>query len=185
MVPLLALGIPGSSTSALLYGALTVHGIIPGPKLFSEHGALAYGLVFSLILSTAVMVLVGANFSKLFSKILLIKTRYIVPVVMALCMIGAYSARNSLFDVILCVIFGMAGLWMKRAGIPLPPVLIAMILGQMLEENLRRSLMIASAKKLSVMQYVFVRPVALVLIAVVAILIFVNFKIALRKNNSE
>ncbi len=69
--------------------------------------------------------------------------------------------------------------------VPLPPVLIAMILGQMLEENLRRSLMIAGAKKLSVMRYVFVRPVALVLMAVVGILIFVNFKIALRKNNSE
>lgn len=185
MVPLLALGIPGSSTSALLYGALTVHGVIPGPKLFSEHGVLAYALMFSLILSTIMMVLVGANFSRLFSKILLVKTKYIVPIVMALCMIGAYSARNSLFDVILCVIFGMAGLWMKRAQIPLPPVLIAMILGQMLEENLRRSLMIANAKNLGVVQYVFVRPVALALMAVVGILIFVNFKIALRKNNSE
>lgn len=185
MVPLLALGIPGSSTSALLYGALTVHGVIPGPKLFSEHGVLAYALMFSLILSTLAMIIVGANFSNLFSKILLIKTKYIVPIVMALCLLGAYSARNSLFDIILCIIFGLVGLWMKRADIPLSPVLIAMILGQMLEENLRRSLMIATAKKLGVMQYVFVRPVSLVLIAVVAVLIFANLKIALRKNNTE
>ena len=185
LVPLLALGIPGSSSSALLYGALTVHGIIPGPKLFSEHGVLAYALMFSLIISMLVMVLVGVNFSNLFSKILLVKTKYIVPVVMALCLIGSYSARNSLFDVAGCVVFGMAGLWMKRADIPLAPVLISFILGQMLEENFRRSLLIANAKNMGVLRYVFVRPISIALVIIVAGLIFADLKIALRKNNAE
>ena len=185
LVPLLALGIPGSSTSALLYGALTVHGIIPGPKLFSEHGVLAYALMFALILSTIGMIVIGGSCSRLFVKVLRIRPATIVPVVLALCMIGSFSARNSLFDVILCILFGAAGLWFKRAEIPLSPILIAMILGQMLEENFRRSLMIAAAKDVSVFHYVFVRPVSIALIAVVGILIFANMKMAIRKNNTE
>ena len=146
---------------------------------------LAYALMFALILSTIGMVVIGGNCSRLFVKILHIRPGTIVPVVLALCMIGSFSARNSLFDVLLCILFGAAGLWLKRAEIPLSPILIAMILGQMLEENFRRSLMIAAAKDESVFHYVFVRPVSIALIAVVGLLIFANMKMAIRKNNTE
>ena len=79
----------------------------------------------------------------------------------------------------------MAGLWMKRADIPLAPVLISFILGQMLEENFRRSLLIANAKNMGVLRYVFVRPISIALVIIVAGLIFADLKIALRKNNAE
>lgn len=185
LVPLLALGVPGSATSALLYGALTVQGIVPGPKLFTQHGVLAYALMIGLLISTIVMILVGCNCSKLFSKILLLKTKVIVPTVLALCMIGAFSARNSMFDVGVCLFFGILGLWFKKADIPLAPILISMILGQMLEENFRRCLIITNAKHISLLQYVLVRPISLVLVALVALLLVFNARTALRKNNKD
>lgn len=184
LVPLLALGIPGSATSALLYGALTIQGIIPGPRLMLEHAPLAYALMVGLLLSTIMMLLIGSNCSGIFSKILLLKINVIVPVVLVLCMIGAFSARNSMFDIGICIFFALVGLWFKKADIPLPPILIAMILGRTVEENFRRSLTIAMARDMNVLEYVFLRPLSLALIIIVLLLVYANAKTALRKNNT-
>ena len=185
LVPLLALGIPGSATSALLYGALTVQGIIPGPRLMVEHAPLAYALMVGLLLSTIMMLLIGSNCSGLFSKILLLRINIIVPVVLALCMIGAFSARNSMIDIGVCIFFALVGLWFKKTDIPLPPILIAMILGRTIEENFRRSLTIATARDMNVLEYVFVRPLSIALIIIVLLLVYANAKTALRKNNTS
>ncbi len=179
-VPLLSLGIPGSATSAIIFGALTVHGMIPGPKLFSEHTSTMYALMIGLLVSTLLMVLIGVYGTPLFTKILRIKISYIIPAVIAFSLFGAFSARNSVFDVLLAVVFGLIGLVFKRASVPIAPVVLGMILGSMAEENLRQSMVIAAAKSVNLFSYIVLRPISIVIIVLIALLIWGNFKTRLR-----
>ena len=103
-----------------------------------------------------------------------IDKKVIVPAVLAFSLIGAYSARNSMFDVLVAIVFGVAGLVCKRAKIPVAPIILGMILGTMAEENLRRAMTIASAKSLSLVGYIVMRPVSLVVLALVVLLIAGN-----------
>lgn len=179
-VPLLSLGIPGSATSAIIFGALTVHGLIPGPKLFSEHADMVYALIIGLFFSIVVMVVIGLGGISAFSKILKIKTTYIIPAVLAFSVIGAYSARNNLFDVLVAVVFGFIGFVFKRNQIPIAPSVLGMILGAMAEQNLRRTLTIAGAKEVNIFSYILLRPISVVILILLALLIYGNMKTALR-----
>ncbi len=184
-VPLLSLGIPGSATSAIIFGALTVHGLIPGPKLFSEHADIVYALTAGLFLSTVLMGIVGLGGIRIFTQILKIKTKYVIPVVLAFSLVGAYSARNSMFDVMVAIVFGLVGLLFKRNQIPIAPVVLGMILGVMAEQNLRRSMTIATAKGTGIVTYILMRPISIVILVLLIILIYGNMKTALRANNEE
>lgn len=184
-VPLLSLGIPGSATSAIIFGALTVHGLIPGPKLMTEHADVVYALMGGLFLSTLLMAVVGLSGVRLFSRILKVDVKYIVPAVLVFSVIGAYSARNSLFDILIAILFGLIGLMFKRCQIPIAPSVLGMILGAMAEQNLRRSLTIATAKEVSLVSYILLRPISVVILILLAILIYSNMKTALRANNEE
>lgn len=184
-VPLLALGIPGSATSAIIFGALTVHGMIPGPKLFSEHADVVYALMIGLFISTILMVVLGALGTGLFSRILHVNIKFVVPAVLVFSLIGAYSARNSLFDVLMAVLFGLLGLVFKRFQIPIAPAILGMILGSMAEKNLRRALTIAAAKGINVASYILFRPLSIIILILMALLIYGNFKTALRSKNEE
>lgn len=175
-VPLLALGIPGSATSAIIFGALTVHGMIPGPRLFSEHTAIVYALMFGLLLSVFLIFFIGISGTRLFTKILTVNTKYIVPAVIAFSLFGAYSARNNLFDVFLAIIFGVIGLLFKRTGIPIAPAILGMILGKMAEQNLRQSMVIAKAKAVPLITYILVRPISIILIVLILLIIWGNLK---------
>ena len=184
-VPLLALGIPGSATSAIIFGALTVHGMIPGPKLFSEHADVVYSLMLGLLVSTILMVVIGLLATPAFSKVLSVDIKLIIPAVLAFSIFGAYSARNSLFDVLVAVVFGLIGLVFKRFQIPIAPAVLGMILGSMAEKNLRRSLTIAAAKNSNIVSYILLRPISLVILILLILLVYGNFKTALRKKNEE
>lgn len=184
-VPLLSLGIPGSATSAIIFGALTVHGLIPGPKLMTEHGEVVYSLMGGLLLSTVLMAVIGLAGVRVFSKILKVDVKFIVPAVLAFSIIGAYSARNSLFDILVAIVFGLIGLLFKRSQIPIAPSVLGMILGAMAEQNLRRSLTIAAAKEIPLASYILLRPISLVILVLLAILIYSNMKTALRQKNEE
>ena len=175
-VPLLALGIPGSATSAIMFGALTVHGLIPGPKLFVEHADIAYTFMYGMLLTIFVMVLVGIYGVRYFSKVLTLKVKYIIPAVFACSILGAYSARNSMFDVAIAIAFGLIGFFFKRTNIPTAPVVLGLILGTLTEENLRRSIIIAEAKNISILEYIFLRPISAVVFVFFVILLFANFK---------
>jgi putative tricarboxylic transport membrane protein len=175
-VPLLSLGIPGSATSAIIFGALTVHGLIPGPKLFAEHAQIAYTFMFGMLLTVVVMALIGIFGVRLFSKVLTLNIKYIIPAVLAFSIIGAYSARNSMLDVFLAILFGVIGVFFKRAQIPIAPVILGLILGTMCEQNLRRCIDIAGAKNINMFQYIFARPIAIVVLLFFIILVYANFK---------
>jgi len=179
-VPLLSLGIPGSATSAIIFGALTIHGMVPGPKLFTEHADAVYALMIGLIISTVLMVVFGLCGTRLFTKVLKVKTKYIIPAVIAFSLFGAYSARGSMFDVLIAVVFGVIGLVFKYHSVPVAPAVLGMILGSMAEQNLRQSMIIAAAKEYNLISYIVFRPISAVLIVLIGLLLFGNFKTNLR-----
>jgi len=181
-VPLLALGVPGSATSAIIFGALTLHGLEPGPSLLGANQTLVYVFMYGMLFSVLAMVIMGILGVPLFSKVLKIKTSYIVTAVLAFAMIGVYSARNSLFDIILAITFGVIGVFLKKAKVPIAPLILGAILGKILELNLRRSMVLATAAGQNILSYIFFRPIAAIVIVMVSLIIFANFKGILKKN---
>ena len=176
LIPLLALGIPGSATAAIIYSAILIHGITPGPKLFGETPELAYSFTIGMLFAVLAMGVIGICGVPLFSQILKIKIRYIIPVVIISSLIGAYSARNSVYDVVIAIICGFLGVIFSRCGIPSPPILLGLILGKLIEVNLRNSMLIAGAKGISVFQYMFTRPLSIAVVLLAVLMFIGNFK---------
>ncbi|NIO04593.1 MAG: hypothetical protein GTN74_08255 [Proteobacteria bacterium] len=143
LVPTLALGIPGDAASALLIGALMLHGISPGPRLFEAHPDLVSAVFVGFFIANLVMLGIGLLMCPLFTLILRIKKDYLIPVIFLLCFAGTYGFRNSMFDVILLCLFGLIGYGMRKFGFPLPPLVIGQVLGPMIEESFRRSLLMS------------------------------------------
>jgi len=143
MLPTLGFGIPGSAEMAVLLGAFILHGLTPGPVLIKEHldivWALILGMTFSGILASCLGILV----SKYVIKISQINVSYIIPLVGAICLVGAFAYRDNVLDVLLAVIFGFIGFGMKTFGFPIIPLVMGHVLGQMAEVYFNQSLMIS------------------------------------------
>lgn len=176
IVPLLALGIPGSATAAILYGALTIHGLIPGPKLFISNPDVAYTFITGMLLTVVVMGFIGVIGVPVFSSILKAKLIYIIPIVITFSFIGAFSIRNSLFDVLLAIVFGILGLIFRKADIPTPPIILGLILGPLAEINLRQSLLMANARDANIVEFIMIRPISIVLIVLLIIILYTSLK---------
>ena len=176
LIPLLALGIPGSATAAILYGALTIHGLIPGPKLLTDYREVTLIFMVGMLITVFVMLFAGILGTRLFAQVLKIKVAYIIPAVIVFSTVGVYSVRNSLFDIGLMVVFGFAGVLFKKFGIPAAPVLLGCILGPMVERNFRRTLQFADFNHESVFAFLIQRPISAILMVLVVILIYSNFR---------
>lgn len=142
-IPMLTLGIPGDSVTAVMMGALIIQGLTPGPSLFTEHADTINGIYVSLIIANLFMLLMGQIGLRWFYKVCLIPKEILQPIIFGLCCIGAYAAGSSLFDVGSMIFFGFMGYVLIRLGIPMTPILLGLILGNIAESNLRRG-MIAS-----------------------------------------
>ncbi|MEM1679756.1 MAG: tripartite tricarboxylate transporter permease [Sulfolobales archaeon] len=140
-IPLLVFGIPGDSITAIALGALMAHGLRPGSMLFQRHGLLVTALFTIFILANLMMLLVGYLSIKLSSNILRIPRNVLVPLIAVFCVIGSYAVNNSLFDVWSMLLLGILGYFMDRLGIPIPSVVLAIILGPMVEFNFITTLM--------------------------------------------
>lgn len=184
LVPLLALGIPGSATAGIIYGALTLQGLEPGPQLFNNNSTLVYTFMIGILLSVIVMVVLGIVGAPLFVKVLRVKIHNLVPIILILSVIGVYSSRNSLFDLLLAIIFGVIGVFLKKNKIPIPPIILGLILGNTMETNLRRCITIADAKQVGTLYYIFARPVSIIIALIVVAIIVANF-IALNPNRKN
>ena len=137
---MLTLGIPGDPVTAVMLGALTIQGLRPGPLLFEQHAPFVYGLFVSLLLANilaALMTLLAVRFSV---QILRIPKASLGPVVLLLCIVGAYSIDSSYFDVGTMLVFGLLGFVLQRYRFPTVPVVLALVLGPSLETNFRRAL---------------------------------------------
>jgi putative tricarboxylic transport membrane protein len=141
LVPLLTLGIPGSSSAAVLIGALMIHNLQPGPELFTKHPEIVYTLFSSLLVANVFILALGLLGARLWIKAALIPKRLLYPLIFAFSFIGSYAVRSSVFDVGVCLVFGLVGWLLSRAKFPVSPVVLGMILGTMIEKNLRATLM--------------------------------------------
>lgn len=169
LIILLTLGIPGDNATSMILAGFQIHGIAPGPLLFSSGNVLVYAIFAAFILANIFM-LVEAYFGlPIFSKILSIRTEVLLPVVIAFCYVGAFSSNNRIFDIGVMIAFGILGFVMKRFKFPLAPMVVGFILAPMLEENLRRSLMRSQGSLLPMVT----SPIALVfLLLTVAVLVY-------------
>ncbi|MHB1406116.1 MAG: tripartite tricarboxylate transporter permease [Desulfitobacteriaceae bacterium] len=162
LVPLLTLGIPGSSTTAVLIGAFMIQGIAPGPLLFKEHPDLVYSLFASLFAANAVLLILGYFGIPLFIRLIRIPKNVMAVAILAITTLGAYADGGNMASVWIVFLFGVIGYIMKCYDIPPAPAVLAMVLGPMVETNFRQS-MILSNSNLSIFM---TRPVALALILI-------------------
>lgn len=144
LVPMLSFGIPGDAVTALMLGALLIHGIQPGPLLMQSQPVLVYGIFISFFLAAFLMLIIQSFGIKGFLKINQIPHHYLVPIILLLCVLGSFAINNRVFDVWVLLLFGLIGYWMKTNDFPLPPFILGVILGPMIEENLRQAISINS-----------------------------------------
>lgn len=174
LIPLLSLGIPGDSVTAILIGAFMVHGIAPGPLLIENSAPLAYS-IFTTVVFVQIAVFIVAFLSIKWSALVLkCDPRFVKVSILALSMVGSYAMRNNMFDVWIAIIFGIVGVIMSRGRYPVAPFLLALILGQMAEVNFRRAFLIGGDSA----AFIFERPATLFILALAAL--FIIFSIARR-----
>ncbi|HEX6922206.1 MAG TPA: tripartite tricarboxylate transporter permease [Bacillales bacterium] len=140
LVPTLAFGIPGDATTAMMLGALLIHGIQPGPLLMVQQPVLSYGIFITFFLAAIFMLVVQVYGIKGFLKINQIPQHHLVPGILLLCAVGSFAINNRVFDIWVLLLFGVIGYWMKSNGFPLAPFILGVILGPMVETNLRQAL---------------------------------------------
>ena len=143
LLPMLALGIPGSPTAAVLLGGLLIWGLQPGPLLFVEQKDFVWGLIASMYLGNVVGLIVVLTTVPLFASILRIPFSIIAPVIVVICAIGAYTVHSSMFDVVMMMVFGVVGYLFKKLKYPMAPLVLALVLGDMAETSFRQSMLLS------------------------------------------
>jgi putative tricarboxylic transport membrane protein len=142
MVPTLALGIPGSGTTAIILAGLIVQGVRPGPHLFTEQPTLLYAVFSSMLLANLLYLVLGLGFAKVFARVANIPPQFLWPAVFVLSVIGAYAPNQAMAEVWVAIGFGFIGLFMRRFGFSPAPLVIGLVLGKLVEETLKQSLII-------------------------------------------
>lgn len=143
LLPMLALGIPGSATAAVLLGGLMIWGLQPGPMLFVEQKDFVWSLIASMYLGNIVGLIVVLSTVPFFAAILRVPFTIVAPVIILLCAIGAYTVHGAMFDVWLMVVFGIVGYVLKKLDYPLAPLVLAMVLGDKAEDAFRQTMLLS------------------------------------------
>ena len=138
MIPLLSLGVPGDSVTAILLGAFIMKGIQPGPMMYVSELPTVYKVFAALMLANLAMLIVGCAGVRVFAKIVSLEKRMLYPIILVVSLLGAFSINKNVFDVGVCVAFGVIGWLMNKYEFPLSPILLALILGPMCEQNFVR-----------------------------------------------
>ncbi|MCL1818471.1 MAG: tripartite tricarboxylate transporter permease [Spirochaetaceae bacterium] len=143
MIPMLTLGVPGDAVTAVMLGALTLIGIRPGPLLFTDMPHVVYAIFSGMLTIQFVMLILGFLSAKFAPYVLKVPYQILMPIIMVLCVVGAFTLGNSLFDVLVAVIFGIIGFFMRKYGYPGAPLVLGVILGPMAEDNLNRAMLVS------------------------------------------
>jgi putative tricarboxylic transport membrane protein len=176
-IPLLSLGIPSNVVMAMLLGALIIHGVTPGPLLLEQHPQLFWGVVVSMYVGNIMLLILNLPLIPLWVKILKIPYSILFPLILLLCFVGAYSINNSMGDVWFTLLFGVLGYLMKKLSLEAAPMVLAFVLGPMMETALRQSL-IKSDGSFSIF---FTRPLSAVFITISVLLFLIPLLPKLRK----
>ncbi|MFO1305593.1 MAG: tripartite tricarboxylate transporter permease [Burkholderiales bacterium] len=180
-IPLLTLGIPPNAVMALMVGAMTIHSIQPGPQVMTSNPKLFWGLIVSMWIGNLMLVILNLPMIQIWVKLLQVPYRLLYPAILVFCCIGVYSIQNSVFDVFLTAIFGVLGWLFVKLECEPAPLLLGFILGPMMEENLRRALLLSRGDPT-----VFVtRPISAVMLAMSVALLLIIVAPAVRKTREE
>ncbi|WP_203338986.1 tripartite tricarboxylate transporter permease [Planococcus beijingensis] len=164
MIPLLTLGIPGSGTTAILMGALIMYNIQPGPLLFDDHPEVAWGLIASMFVGNLMLLVLNMPLVKVFAKIIETPKKYLLPIIIAISFFGVYAVQYTTFDLFLLLACGILGYLLVKNDFPVAPLVLALVLGPMIENNLRRALTISNGD----FMIFFTKPLSLILLIVAA-----------------
>ena len=145
-VPMLTLGVPGSGTTAVMMGALALYNITPGPALFTQQPALVWGLIASMFVSNVLLLFINIPLVGIFARLLLVPNWLLVPGILAISAVGVYSVHATTFDLLLMGVLGIVGFALRKAGIPMAPLILGFVLGDLMEQNLRRALSITNGE---------------------------------------
>ncbi|MGB4116602.1 MAG: tripartite tricarboxylate transporter permease [Polaromonas sp.] len=180
MIPVLTLAIPGSAPAAVLMAAMIIHGVKPGPLIMIESPQFVYDVVAMMLFATIGILIYGLVLTKALVQVLRVPQHYIVPIIFVLCAVGSFAIAGRLFDVYVMLAFGLIGFWLRHYGYPMAPLVLGIVLGDLLEKNLRRALLLSDGDLLPF----FTRPIS----AAVAALIFgtIGWKLwSMRQSNQK
>jgi putative tricarboxylic transport membrane protein len=182
-IPLLTLGIPPNITMAILFGALMIHGLQPGPLLMVDHPDFFWGVVTSMYLGNIMLVILNLPLIPLWVRILRLPYPFLFPLIILFCLVGAYSLNNSANDIIVMLVFGVLGYLFRKLKYEGAPLVMAFVLGPLLELNLRRSLIVSDDSFL----IFFTRPISASILGIAFAILTLSFisKIRERKPDSE
>lgn len=145
-VPMLTLGVPGSGTTAVMVGALALYNITPGPALFTQNPTLVWGLIASLFIANVMLLIINIPLVGVFTKVLALPNWLLVPGILAISAVGVYSVHATTFDLMLMAGFGLVAYLLRKQGVPMAPLILGFVLGDMMEQNLRRALSITNGE---------------------------------------
>lgn len=166
-IPMLTLGIPSGAVTALMIGALTIHGIAPGPQVMTQRPELFWGVICSMWIGNLMLLVINLPLLGIWVRILRIPYNRLVPAILLFCCIGAYSVASSTLDVVMLMLFGVLGYVLSRLDCEPAPLLLAFIIGPMLEENFRRAMLISRGSP----EIFVTRPISLTLLGIAAALL--------------
>lgn len=167
MIPMLTLAVPGSPPAAVLLGALMIHNIRPGPMIMRDNPTFIYYIAALLFISVVALWIAGIILAKPMTKILKVPKVYLMPIVAALSIVGAYAINNRASDIVVCLVFGVFGYILDKMQYSPAPIVLGIILGNMIDENFRRSLIVSDGS----LSIFVTRPISLVFLVIIAITI--------------
>ena len=142
LIPVFAIGVPGSLSTALLMGAFMMHGLTPGPFLFKESGSVVFAIYLGMLIASAALLLVGLFGLRIFSMVIQVRKSVLLPVIVFLCVVGAYMEAGGMFGVYMMLVFGFVGYFMKKFDYSFVTFVVGYVLGPMAELTIRQSLII-------------------------------------------
>lgn len=171
LIPLMTLGVPGDTVTAILLGGFMIHGVQPGPLLFQNNANLVYTIFVSMIFASVIMLVLEFYGMRIFAKLLNVPKHILLPIIVVLCVVGAFGLNSRIFDVWTILIFGILGYLFYRFKVPKTPFIMGFILGPMLETNFRRALMLSDNSFLSF----FKQPISAIFLSIALVSLVVTF----------
>jgi putative tricarboxylic transport membrane protein len=177
-IPLLSLGIPTTPALAILLGTLMINGLTPGPMLFQQQPLLVWTVIGSMFIANTALLILNLPLVGLWARISRVPYHVLAPIVLAVCVVGAYAPRNTMFDVWVAIAFGLVGYAMRRLSMPLAPLVLGFLLGPLFEQSLRQSIALQGTPAIF-----FTRPIPLALIVCAVLVLGVT--LWLRRRSRE
>src|ERR1700720_186855 len=180
-IPLLTLGIPPNAVMALMVGAMTIHGIVPGPQVMTKQPELFWGMIASMWLGNLMLVIINLPMVGVWVRLLRVPYRLLFPAIIIFCAIGVYSLNNAPFDAVITAVFGIIGYWLVKHDFEPAPMLLGFVVGPLMEENLRRAMLIARGDPTTFVT----RPISGVLIGLAVVLLILAALPMIAKKRDE